>query len=146
MLMINKNVKGKRYKQLIDLLSRECNRFAFVENRQLMECEEDRLAYVDNLISDIKCNLIERRIQQEWETTRILEDTAYVFYFQLNNATRQFLKEHSNSLFDWIGGLPEDLMFYQNDKCMLAVCSHENFFVVEETIWDNFLLNKRGVS
>ena len=144
MLTINKNVKGKRYKQLIDLLSRECNRFAFVENRQLMECEEERLAYVDNLISDIKCHLIERRIQQEWETTSLLEDTAYVFYFQLNNATKQFLKEHSNSLFDWIGGLPEDLMFYQNDKCMLAVCSHENFFVVEETIWDNFLLSNQG--
>ena len=144
MLTINKNVKGKRYKQLIDLLSRECNRVAFVENRQLMECEEDRLAYVDNLISDIKCHLIERRIQQEWETTRLLEDTAYIFYFQLNNATRQFLKEHSNSLFDWIGGLPEDLMFYQNDKCMLAVCSHENFFVVEENIWDNFLLSNQG--
>ena len=144
MLTINKNVKGKRYKQLIDLLSRECNRFAFVENRQLMECEEERLAYVDNLISDINCHLIERRIQQEWETTILLEDTAYVFYFQLNNATRQFLKEHSNSLFDWIGGLPEDLMFYQNDKCILAVCSHENYFVVEETIWDNFLLSNHG--
>ena len=144
MLTIYKNVKGKRYKQLIDLLSRECNRFAFVENRQLMECEEERLAYVDDLISDIKCHLIERRIQQEWETTRLLEDTAYIFYFQLNNATRQFLKEHNNSLFDWIGGLPEDLMFYQNDKCMLAVCSHEKFFVVEESIWENFLLRNQG--
>ncbi len=144
MLMIEKNVKGKRYKQLIDLLSRECNRFAFVEDRRLMEIEEERLAYVDHLISDIKYLLIERRIQQEWETTKLLEDTAYVFYFQLNNATRDFLKEHSNSLFEWIDGLPEDLMFYQNDKCMLAVCSHERFFMVEETIWDKFLLNYQG--
>ena len=138
MLTIYKNVKGKRYKQLIDILSRECNRFAFVENRQLMECEEERLAYVDQLISNIKCNLIERRIQNEWETT-LLEDTAYVYYFQLNNATRHFLKEHSNSLFDWIGGLPEDLMFYQDDTCVLAACSHEEYFLVEETIWNTFL-------
>lgn len=144
MLMIEKNVKGKGNKHLIDLMSRECNRFAFVENRQLMECKEERLTYVDNLISDIKHYLIERRIQQEWETTKLLEDTAYVFYFQLNNATRDFLKEQSNSLFEWIDGLPEDLMFYQNDKCMLAVCSHEKFFMVEETLWDNFLLNKQG--
>ena len=76
MLMINKNVKGKRYKQLIDLLSREWNRFAFVENRQLMECEKDRLAYVDNLISDIKCNLIERRIQQEFLK---IQHTYFIF-------------------------------------------------------------------
>lgn len=141
MLMINKNVKGKRYKKLIDLLSRNCNRFAFVENRQLMEIEEERLAYVDDIISDIKWNLIERRIQKEWETTRLSEDTAYVFYFQMNNATTQFLKVRSNSLFDWIGELPEDLMFYHNDKCILAVCSHEEYFLVEETIWDKFLLN-----
>ena len=110
MLEIYENVKGKRYGQLIDILSRECNRFAFVENRQLMEIEEERL--------------------------------AYVYYFQLNNATRQFLKEHSHSIFDWIGGLPEDLMFYQNDKCMLAVCSHERYFWVEETIWDKFRFSK----
>ena len=81
-----------------------------------MEIEEDRLAYVDDIIFDIKWNLIERRIQKEWETTRLLENTAYVFYFQMNSATTQFLKERSNSLFDWIGELPEDLMFYH---CLL---------------------------
>lgn len=63
MLMITENVKGKRYKRLIDILSKHCNRFAFVENRQLMEIEEERLAYVDNLIVDIKGHLIERKIQ-----------------------------------------------------------------------------------
>ncbi|MDG5471327.1 stage III sporulation protein AH [Jeotgalibacillus sp. ET6] len=141
MLMINKDVKGKRYKHLIDLLSRNCNRFAFVENRQLMEIEEERLAYVDDIISDIRWHLIERRIQKEWETTKLLEDTAYVFYFQLNNDTTQFLKERSNSLFDWMGNLPEDLQFYHDEKCILAVCCHEKFFLVEETFWDRFLLN-----
>ncbi|MBM4764393.1 stage III sporulation protein AH [Bacillus sp. B15-48] len=142
MLMITENVKGKRYKQLIDILSKHCNRFAFVENRQMMEIEEERLAYIDNLIVDIKVHLIERKIQRKWETTKLSGDTAYVFYFQLNNATRQFLKEYSNSLFDWISPeLPEDLMFYQNDKCILAGCSHEGFFMVDETLWNSFLLS-----
>ncbi|TXC92743.1 stage III sporulation protein AH [Metabacillus litoralis] len=140
MLMIYKNVKGKQYKQLIDLLSRNCNRFAFVEDRRMMEIEEERLAYIDDMISDIKWHLIERRIQKEWETTRLAKDSAYVFYFQMNNATTQFLKERSHSLFGWIGELPEDLMFYHNDKCILAVCSHEEYFFVDETIWDTFLL------
>ena len=142
MLMINKNVKGKHYKQLIDLLSRNCNRFAFVENRQLMEFEKERLAYIDNLITEIEEHLIERRIQKEWKTKRLSEDIAYVYYFKMNNATRDILKERCQSLFDWISPeLPEDLMFYNNDKCILAVCSHEEYFGVEETIWDSFLMN-----
>lgn len=140
MLMITENVKGKRYKQLIDFLSKHCNRFAFVENRQMMEIEEERLAYIDQLMNEIEEHLLERKIQREWETTKLTGDTAYVFYFQLNNVTRQFLKERSNSLFDWMSPeLPEDLMFYQNDKCLLAGCSHERFFMVEETIWESFL-------
>ena len=81
MLMIYKNVKGNRYKQLIDLLSKYCNRFAFVENRQLMDFEDERLAYVNELIFDIQYDLIERRIQKEWETTILSKDTAYVFIF-----------------------------------------------------------------
>jgi len=142
MIWVHKNIKGIRYKQLIDLLSRNCNRFAFVEDGRMMEFEKERLAYIDNLIIDIEEHLIERRIQKEWEVTRLSEDTAYVFYFKMNNATRDFLKERCHSLFDWINPeLPEDLMFYHNDKCILAVCSHEEYFVVEEAIWDNFILN-----
>lgn len=94
------------------------------------------------LIVIIKEHLLDRKIQREWKTTKLSEATAYVFYFKLNNATRQFLNEHSNSLFDWLHpGLPEDLMFYQNEKCILAGCSHEGFFMVEETLWRKFLLS-----
>jgi hypothetical protein len=139
MLMITKNVKGKAYKQLIDFLSKHCNRFAFVEDRQMMDIEEERLAYIHGLIAYIEEHLIERRIQREWETTRLVDETAYVFYFNLNNATKQFLKDRSHSLFDWSRPeLPEDLMFYQNDKCLLATCSHEGFFLVDEMVWKQF--------
>jgi hypothetical protein len=141
MLMITKNVKGKAYKQLIDFLSKHCNRFAFVEDRQMMDIEEERLAYIHGLIAYIEEHLIERRIQREWETTRLVDETAYVFYFNLNNATKQFLKDRSHSLFDWSRPeLPEDLMFYQNDKCLLATCSHEGFFLVDEMVWKQFSL------
>jgi len=34
----------------------------------MMQIEEERLAYIDNLIANIEEHLIERRIQQEWET------------------------------------------------------------------------------
>lgn len=56
----------------------------------MMEIEEESLAYIDNLIPDIEGHLIERKIQREWETTKLSGGTAYVFYFQMNKATRQF--------------------------------------------------------
>ncbi|MFC0189418.1 stage III sporulation protein AH [Fictibacillus aquaticus] len=141
MLCIYEDVKGKRYHQLIDLLARQCDRFAFVENRQLMDNDEDRLAYVEYLIADINVHLIERKVQREWETTKLLKDTAYVYYFHLNNSTKAFLKDRSKSLFGWITELPEDLMFYKGDTCVLAACSHEGFFMVDGSLWNSF--NKR---
>ncbi|WP_234946589.1 stage III sporulation protein AH [Bacillus sp. m3-13] len=141
MEMITEDVKGKRYNQLINLLTKHCDRFAFVENRQLMEMEEERLAYVDELISDMKEHLLERKIQREWETTKLRGATAYVYYFQMNSATKLFLRDQSDSLFGWTGRLPEDLMFYQKEKCLLAVCSHEGFFMVDENFWKGFLSN-----
>ncbi|WP_256993261.1 stage III sporulation protein AH [Priestia flexa] len=139
MLMITEDVKGKKYKALIDLLLRHCDRFAFVENRQLIEYEEEWLAYINNLTEGIAEHFIERKIQQEWETTKLSEGSAYVFYYHFNNSTKQFLNEYSNSLFNWISpDLPEDLQFYRDDTCMLAVCSHEGFFLVDESLWEVF--------
>ena len=73
MLMITEKVKGKRYKQLIDILY--CNRFAFVENRQMMEIEEERLAYVDNLITDI-----EGHLHRKENSTRMGNDKTWWGY------------------------------------------------------------------
>lgn len=139
MLTITEDVKGKCYKQLIDFLLRHCDRFAFVEDRRLMKDEESRLAYVHHLITYIETHLIERNIQKKWETTELTDATAYVFYFRLNNVTAVFLKDFGNSLFDWRNPkLPEDLMFYKNDKCILASCSHEKYFLVDPDFWARF--------
>ncbi|MEC1178271.1 stage III sporulation protein AH [Metasolibacillus meyeri] len=143
MLMLNKNVMGEEYKKLINILSEHCDCFAFVERRQLMKNEKERLDYITNLTTKIQGNLIKTNIQSKWETTALGGgNTAYVFYFELNDTTSEFLKEKSNSLFEWHNPkLPEDLMFYQNDKCLLAGCSHEGFFMVDEALWNSFLLS-----
>jgi len=139
-MMITENIMGQRYQHLIDILAKRCNRFAFVENRQLMENEELRLAAVDGLLTPIKSQLIERKVQNEWETTTLGENTAFVYYFLLNDTTAQFLKERSDSLFGWITPeLPEDLMFYEDKQCLLAACSHEGFFWLDKKVWDCFL-------
>jgi hypothetical protein len=143
MKMITEDIKGKRYNQLIDFLAKHCDRFAFVENRQLMEVEEERLAYVDELILNIRKYLLERKIQREWETTKLRGVTAYVYHFQMNNVTKLFLRDQSDSLFGWTGRLPEDLMFYQEEKCLLAACSHEGFYMVDEGLWKEFTYNAK---
>lgn len=107
-----------------------------------MDNEELRLAAVDELLAPIKNQLIERKVQNEWETTTLSENTAFVYYFLLNDTTAQFLKERSDSLFGWITPeLPEDLMFYEDEQCVLVACSHEGFFWVDEKVWDRFLLS-----
>ncbi|ATP41017.1 hypothetical protein CSE16_13690 [Solibacillus sp. R5-41] len=69
------------------------------------------LAIVDELIAEIEDQIIERKIQRQWETTELGEGTVNVFYFLLNNITTQYLKERSDSLFGWISPeLPEDLI------------------------------------
>ena len=142
MLEVQKDVIGEDYKKLINILSKHCNRFAFVENRQMMENEKKRLNHIDNITAKIKEYLIKTSIQGEWETTVLGAGNAYVFYFEMNDATSEFLKAKSNSLFGWsYPKLPEDLMFYQNKKCLLAACSHEKFFKVDETVWNSFLLS-----
>lgn len=136
MLMINQDVKGKHYEALIDVLFKHCTHFAFVEDRRRMEIEDERLTYMDVLTEEIRWDLIERTIVSEWETTRLSGDTAYLYSFHMNYRPVQFLKERSQSLFSWIHPeLPEDLMFYAEDTCVLAVCSHESFFVVDEAMW-----------
>ncbi|WP_251125224.1 MULTISPECIES: stage III sporulation protein AH [unclassified Exiguobacterium] len=143
MLTITQDVKGKHYEALIDVLFKHCTHFAFVEDRRRMEIEDERLVYMEVLTEEIRWDLIERTIVSEWETTRLSGDTAYLYSFHMNYRTVQFLKERSQSLFSWIHPeLPEDLMFYAGDTCVLAVCSHESFFVVDEEMWERIRLDE----
>lgn len=49
----------------------------------------------------------------------------------------KILKEHGKSLFGWISPeLPEDLMFYNDHQCLLATCSHEDFYMVDDSVWN----------
>lgn len=92
MIEICENIKEKRYKRFINYLLKHGDRFAFVVNKQMMEFAEERFIYIENLISNIKDYLIEIRTQREWETTKLSNgNTAYVYYFQFNNAIRDFL-------------------------------------------------------
>lgn len=101
-----------------------------------MADEELAMAHFYKLVKVIEDSLIEMKEQSEWETTELLESTAYVFYYELNEKTKKFLLDKSNSLFEWMTLLPEDLMLYKDDEIWLAGCSHERWFVIKEDVND----------
>ena len=132
----NKDIKGEDYRLLIELAMKKCDTFAFVKRRDMMADEELAMKYHNKLVRNIQDSFIERKEQSEWEVTELLEATAYVFYYELNEQTKHFLQTKSNSLFGWMSPLPEDLMFFSGNDVWLAVCSHEHFFVVSEVFKD----------
>lgn len=129
----DQDIKGEDYRLLIKLVSNKCNRFAFVKRRDLMEDEDVAMGHFYKLVEVIMDSFIEMKEQSEWETTELLESTAYVFYYELNEKTKDFLLDKSDSLFGWISPyLPEDLMLYKDDEVWLAGCSHERWFTLNE--------------
>lgn len=138
MIVINdKDIKDDDYRSLIELAMKKCDKFAFVKRRDMMADEKVAMKYHNKLVKDIQGSFIEMKEQSEWEVTELLEATAYVFYYELNEQTKHFLQTKSSSLFDWISPyLPEDLMFFSGDDVWLAGCSHEHFFVVSEEFND----------
>ncbi len=123
------DITGKDYRFLIEAAAKECNRFAIVERRDMMADEALVMKNFYKLVEDIQDSFIEMKEQSEWETTKLLDSTAYVFYYELNKKTMQFLQKKSNSLFGWISPyLPVDLMFYKDNQIWLASCSHESWF------------------
>jgi hypothetical protein len=133
-LTINsEDIKGEDYRLLIEVAADKCNRFAFVQRRDLMEDENVAMGHFYEFVENIKDSFIEMKEQSEWETTELLESTAYVFYYELNEKTKDFLLNKSNSLFGWISPyLPEDLMLYKDAEVWLAGCSHECWFTINE--------------
>ena len=122
-----KDVIGEDYRSLIELAFKKCDKFALVIQKGMFINDEWAMKFYHKNLGDIESSLIEMKEQSEWAVT-ITEGTANVYYYELNEQTKQFLQSKSNSLFGWIKGLPEDLMFFSGDKVWLAVNSHEEYF------------------
>lgn len=135
MLEIQKDIDGQDYFKLIEYAMKHCNRFAIVERKDMMADEKGRMAYVNELVEDIQDSLIEIKEQSSWETNGLVDSMAYVFYYELNEKTKQFLQEKSQSLLSWISPyLPEDLMLYQDDSIWLACNAHEGYFYCQDDL------------
>lgn len=128
------DVIGKEYQDLIEFVSETCDTFALVVRKDMFESDEWAMKFYKNTLGEIQSSLIEMKEQSEWAVNQLLEATAYVCYYELNEQTKQFLKKKSESLFGWNEQLPEDLTFYNGDKVVLAANSHESYFFVDEQL------------
>lgn len=132
-----KDVTGEDYRLLIELAFKKCDKFALVIRKDMFEEEEFVSKFYNKKLKDIQSSLIEMKEQSEWEVNKLLESTAYVYYYELNEETKKFLQTKSNSILGWINGLPEDLVFYSGDNVWLAANSHESYFLVNQEL-DNY--------
>src|SRR5690606_8879532 len=128
------DVMGKNYQDLIEFVSKKSDKFALVIRKDMLESEKWIKRFYNKTLKEIQSSLIEMKEQSEWSVNKLLEATAYVYYYELNEQTIRFLKTKSDSLFGWEFKLPEDLTFYSGNKVLLAVNSHEGYFFVDEEL------------
>ena len=77
------------------------------------------------IIEDLKSHLIEATRSSEWPGTKLINHTALVSKYRLNEESIKSLSR-VKGLFDWMQpDLPEDLTFYKNDKPIFVSIAHE---------------------
>lgn len=122
-MFIRTNPKDKVFEDLIDL--------AFEISDEFILVVREDIGVSDNLkqvLEQLKPSLKVVKEQFEWPgTTYSGEKPVLVYYYHINNHTKEILKKASNSLYDWIQPkLPEDLSFLKNNKAWLTNTPHEN--------------------
>ncbi|WP_105616760.1 hypothetical protein [Vallitalea okinawensis] len=115
---------GKGYKELIDLAAIYCNEFILVKR-----FEDDLSKNADCLLKHLSGFLVEIKDQEEWPGTRISGGYAKVYYYILNNTTKEIIKKYSKGLYSWRGPLLlEDLCFLKEGrKPWIINIAHEQF-------------------
>ncbi len=88
------------------------------------------------LLESLKLYLIESKKVSEWPGTKLFWEQATLYIFHLNNETAYLLYTSENNLFKWLfPHLPEDLVFYKNNKPLFVSITHEKeaYFELEDS-------------
>ena len=79
--------------------------------------------------------LIESKAVSEWPGTKLFWELATLYIYYLNNETAYLLYKSEDNLFKWLlPHLPEDLVFYKNNKPLFVSITHEKdaYFELED--------------
>jgi hypothetical protein len=129
------DAKTDSLKELMSFLLDYCDSFSFVIRKD--EVSEHLLS----VIAEFKSFHIQTKEVSEWPGTILHWDQAFIYYYQLNKESAQKLSDTENNLFRWLHPrLPEDLIFYKNDKPVLISTSHEtDAYFDKENVDENYL-------
>ena len=124
---------NETYERLIDYAIEVCQEFTLV-------CWSDVLSETANcVLNELNDYLIEIKEQQSWPGTNLFQGYTKVYYYHLNDITKEVLKNHATSLYSWVEPkLLEDLTFFKKDrKPWLISIAHEHFSWI-----DNYTTNE----
>ncbi|KYH32051.1 hypothetical protein CLTEP_22960 [Clostridium tepidiprofundi DSM 19306] len=120
-MFIQTNPEGNTYYNLLDIAFDTCDTFIFVIRKDM-----DSNDSIFNIIDMLKESLIEMKEESKWPGTKLLEDTAYVYYYKADDNAKKIIKDISNSLYEWVQpNFPEDLSFIKDEKNWLINMAHE---------------------
>lgn len=126
-LIFRQEPTDQAYVELIDVASTICSDFILVKR--------DQLSINDNalrVLKELHPYLKEKREQESWPGTRFAP-TAAVYYYLLNDESKEILQKHAAGLYSWVQpDLPEDLSFIKsNGKAWLSNTAHERVCYIE---------------
>lgn len=121
--------KGKSYEEIIDLASKLCIEFILVRrNRNNLSRNAGKL------FKELSYFLIEEKEQKSWPGTETGGE-AILYYFKLNDITKEILKKYSKGLYSWMEPwLLQDLCFLKEGrKPWIVNIAHEQFSYIENS-------------
>lgn len=135
MLVFSTEPKGKSYEELIDLATNICSEFILVRRHK-----GNLSKSVENLLNELSDFLVEEKVQRSWPGTEI-GGYAIVYYFKLNDITKEIIKKYSKGMYSWLEPmLLQDLCFLKDDRNPWIVnIAHEKFSYIENSHDDDII-------
>lgn len=133
------NPKGEVYQQLIKTLCELSDKFYFITRKELKHDKE--------VLKQFEPHMIETYKTKKWANTITTSAPATVYVIESNEETCHLLLQFSDSLYDWVAPLPEDLTFIKNNFTWFTCTTHEEFggFTFRNKYYKNIILNIEGL-
>lgn len=78
------------------------------------------------VLDDLSKYLIERKTVRKWPGTELLMGQAELFLYHFNFETAFILQNTENYIYGWVHpNLPEDIVFYKDDRPIFISITHE---------------------
>ena len=139
-MIINLNeLSGKIYHQLINYGLNYCDKFLLVIRHSLPLSH-----HAEHVLDELNLFLMEQRNCSEWPGTILINDTAMVQKYHLNQDSIMIIKTYSEKISDWKQpNLPEDLCLLRDDGTpWLVSIVHEGDIYLEISIEEKEILIK----